>query len=105
LRISYSTAVCEYVIIRSMNDKKYTVGIIGGGSVGLTFAAFLADSAKIIIKTRSREQAEEIKTRGVHLIHKTKTGTEEQKVISGIDATADVSKLAQCDAVIVTVKT
>jgi len=87
-----------------MTDKKYTVGIVGGGAVGLTFAAFLADSAKIIIKTHSREQAEEIKTKGLHLVHKSKTGTEEQKDISGIDATSDASDLAHCDAVIVTVK-
>jgi 2-dehydropantoate 2-reductase len=87
-----------------MTERKYTIGIIGGGSVGLTFAAFLADTAHIIIKTRSKEQAEELKAKGLHLTHKTKAGAEEQKVISAIEATSDVSDLAQCDAVIVTVK-
>jgi 2-dehydropantoate 2-reductase len=87
-----------------MTDKKYTIGIIGGGSVGLTFAAFLADSANVIIKTHRLEQAEELKTKGLHLTHKAKTGTEEQKVISGIQATSKVSDLARCDGVIVTVK-
>jgi len=72
--------------------------------VGLTFAAFLADAANIIIKTHSSEQAEELKKKGLHLTHKTKAGAEEQKVISGIEASSDVSDLAQCDAVIITVK-
>jgi len=83
-----------------MIDRKYTIGIIGGGSVGLTFAAFLADTAKVIIKTRSKEQTREIKTKGLYLIHRTKTGTEEKKIISGIDATSDSSELAKCDAVL-----
>jgi ketopantoate reductase len=87
-----------------MIDRKYTIGIIGGGSVGLTFAAFLADSANIIIKTRSKEQAEEIKTKGLSLTHKTKIGALEKKIIVGIDATSDASNLVECDAVIVTVK-
>lgn len=87
-----------------MTDKKYTIGIIGAGSVGLTYAAFIADAANVIIKTRGNEQAKELKTKGLYITHKDKTGTEEQKVISGIEATSDVSALAQCDAVIVTVK-
>lgn len=87
-----------------MKNKKYTIGIIGAGSVGLTFAAFIADSAYVIIKTRSKEQAEELNTKGLHIIHKNAKGSEEQKVISGIVATSNVSDLANCDAVIVTVK-
>jgi len=86
-----------------MIERKFRIGIIGGGSVGLTFAAFLADAANVIIKTRGKEQAEEINKKGLYLTQIT-NGKEEQKVISGVDATSDASDLAQCDAVIVTVK-
>jgi 2-dehydropantoate 2-reductase len=88
-----------------MTGSKYTIGIVGGGAVGLTFAAFLSDAAKIVIKTRSKEQAEEIEKKGLHFAHQTKSGTEEHKTISGIEATSNFSALSQCDVVIVTVKT
>ena len=91
-------------MIPSMKDKTYTVGIIGGGAVGLTFAALLADSANIIIKTRSQNQAEEIKSRGIYLTERLTNGKEKQEIISGIDATSDASKFTECDAVIITVK-
>lgn len=87
-----------------MTDNEYKIGVIGGGSVGLTFAALLADAAKVIIKTRSSEQAREIKTNGISLTERSKTGAEEHKIISGIDATSNNSELDDCDAVIVTVK-
>ncbi|HWY79736.1 MAG TPA: 2-dehydropantoate 2-reductase [Candidatus Sulfotelmatobacter sp.] len=82
---------------------KYIVGIIGGGSVGLTFAALLADVSKIIVKTRSNQQSTQIQ-QGVKLTERTKTGEEITRVIHGIDSTDDFADLSSCDAVIVTVK-
>ncbi len=91
-----------------MTDKKYTIGIIGGGSVGLTYAALLADKANIIVKTRSKEQAEKIKTQGIDLTQRLKTPIDskdkKETLIHGIDATTEIHDLSNCDAIIVTVK-
>ncbi len=84
-----------------MSKKKYCIGIIGGGAVGLTYAALLSETrlAEVIVKSRSHEQADLIKSQGISM---TTAGKEE--IFTGIDATADMNVLAQCDAVIVTVK-
>ena len=88
-----------------MRDKKYQIGIVGGGSIGLTFAALLADSANVIIKTRNQEQADEIVSKGINLTERSKVGDEEiQQTVSGIDATVHISDLLNCNAVIITVK-
>ena len=82
-----------------MADKKYRVGIIGGGAVGLTYAACLAKSANVIVKTRRSNQAAKIVNEGISLFQ-----DEAEETFSGIDASTDPSKLHDCDAVIITVK-
>jgi 2-dehydropantoate 2-reductase len=83
--------------------EKYKIGIIGGGSVGLTYAALLADVADVIVKTRSKQQSIQIH-QGVTLTERAKTGEETKRMIHGIDSTNDFADLSSCDAVIVTVK-
>lgn len=88
-----------------MTDKKYKIGIVGGGAVGLTYAAFLADHATVIVKTRRSEQADQIKAKGVSLIERYKKTTEKKESLkNNIDATASFADLAGCNGVIVTVK-
>lgn len=88
-----------------MANKKYKIGIVGGGAVGLTFAAFLADKASVIVKTRRKEQAEQIRAKGVNLTERYKaTPDKKEELINGIDATANFADLADCNGVIITVK-
>ncbi len=49
------------------------VGIIGAGSIGLLFAAYISRSVEVVIYTRTLEQANEINKAGIHL----KKGKEE----------------------------
>jgi 2-dehydropantoate 2-reductase len=44
------------------------IGIIGGGAVGLLFAAYLSDGHDVTVYTRTREQAELINREGIRLI-------------------------------------
>lgn len=89
-----------------MTDKKYKIGIIGGGAVGLSYAALLAHKAYVIVKTRRKEQAEEIKTKGISLTERSQHSKDEkQSLIHEVDTTCDMADLAECDAIIITVKT
>ena len=51
------------------------IGIIGAGSIGLLFAAYLSKAFSITLYTRTSEQAEEINQNGISI----KEGTEEKK--------------------------
>lgn len=81
-----------------MADKP-TIGIIGGGAVGLAYVYFLADVADVIIKTRSQSQADSINSNGVQI---TRGG--ETKDIKNVRASSDMSDFKDCAAVIVAVK-
>jgi 2-dehydropantoate 2-reductase len=78
---------------------KTKVGIIGGGAVGLTYAAFLAPVANVLIKTRSQTQADHIKTEGLEL-----TLAGETETIRGMTATVDISEFKDCDVIVIAVK-
>lgn len=78
---------------------KTKFGIIGGGAVGLTYAAFLAPVTEVIVKTRSPNQADRINTKGVEI-----TLAGETEVIQGMTATSDLAELRDCDAIVVALK-
>lgn len=75
------------------------IGIVGGGAVGLTYAAFLAPVASIVIKTRGQAQANNINEEGVTL-----TLAGESEEITGITASIDMAALKDCDAIVVALK-
>ncbi len=76
------------------------IGIVGGGAVGLVYAACLADvGIRVAVKTHSQEQADKIKINGINLLQ---NKVEEQ--VKNIDASADPSILADCVAIVVAVK-
>ena len=52
------------------------IGIIGAGSIGLLFAAYLSKAFSITLYTRTSVQAEEINQNGIYL----QEGTEIQKI-------------------------
>jgi 2-dehydropantoate 2-reductase len=83
-----------------MANKDYTIGIVGGGAVGLTYAALLSEAANIIIKTRGSEQATLINDQGLTIVKR------DEKPINfgGIKASGAYSSLAQCDAIIIAIK-
>ena len=58
---------------RGINMK---VGIIGGGSIGLLFAAYLSKLVEVVMYTRTQEQASQINQHGIVL----KKATEEREV-------------------------
>jgi 2-dehydropantoate 2-reductase len=76
-----------------------TIGVLGGGAVGLTYAAFLAPVADVIIKTHGQAQADSINTNGISL-----TVANETEEIKGVMATADMANLHDCDAIIIALK-
>jgi 2-dehydropantoate 2-reductase len=78
---------------------KPKIAILGGGAVGLTYAAFLAPVADVLIKTRSQSQADSINTDGISL---TVDGNVEE--IKGVAATAAMADLKNCESVIVALK-
>lgn len=82
-------------------DKRYRVGVVGGGAVGLTYAALLAESelVDVVVKTRGQKQASSLKSHGIHL-----TIGDEQETIVITDASADARVLADCDGIIITAK-
>ncbi|HVA10991.1 MAG TPA: 2-dehydropantoate 2-reductase [Candidatus Dormibacteraeota bacterium] len=82
-----------------MTDNRYRVGIVGGGAVGLTYAACLANTADVFVKTRRQDQAEKIVNEGISL-----SQDETEETFSGIGASADPAGLSACDVVIITVK-
>ena len=83
-----------------MTNKDYTIGIVGGGAVGLTYAALLSEVANIIVKTRGSEQAALINEQGIAI---TKQDGESVN-FKGIEASDAYSPLAQCDAIVIAVK-
>lgn len=82
-----------------MEKAKLKVGIIGGGAVGLTYACFLAGVADVLVKTRGQAQADNIKASGIGLTRAGKTIN-----IKGIDASASMGDLKDCDVIIIAVK-
>ena len=82
-----------------MSDKKYKVCIVGGGAVGLTYAALLVKTVDVLVKTRRKDHANTILANGISLFQ---DGVEEK--FTGLEASANASALQDCDAVIVTVK-
>jgi 2-dehydropantoate 2-reductase len=82
-----------------MPVEKYKIGIVGGGAVGLTYAAMLAKTAEVLVKTRRIDHADKISASGISLFQ---DGVEEK--FTGIEASANAAALLDCDAVIVTVK-
>ncbi len=82
-----------------MTDKRYKIGVIGGGAVGLIYSACLSNSADVIVKTRQQAQAVKIKNAGLSLFQ---DGVEEN--FTGIDASSDPTALQDCDVIIFAVK-
>jgi 2-dehydropantoate 2-reductase len=83
-----------------MANKDYSIGIVGGGAVGLTYAALLSEVADVTVKTRSGEQAALINEQGLKFAKRSGEATE----FTGIKASEDYNSLNQCDAIIVAVK-
>lgn len=82
-----------------MGDTKMKIAIIGGGAVGLTYAAFLAPVAKIIVKTHEKAQAESISRDGIQL-----TLVGEIEEINDVSASSVFESIRDCDAVIIALK-
>lgn len=84
---------------------KTKIGIVGGGSVGLTYAALLAPVADVVLKTRTDEQSEHVNTRGVTLLFRDSETTKDGETFTAkVKASADISSLKDCDVILVTVK-
>jgi 2-dehydropantoate 2-reductase len=82
-----------------MTGQQIKIGIIGGGAVGLTYAALLSEVANVRILTRRHEQAEHL-SGGIRF--ETRQG--QAKQYPDVRASADYSDLRDCDAIIVAVK-
>lgn len=78
---------------------KPEIAIIGGGAVGLAYAAFLAPVANVVIKTRTQAQADSINKDGISLV-----AGDEIEEIKGLAATANMSDVSDCKAVIIALK-
>lgn len=74
------------------------IGIIGAGSIGLLFAAYLSETCDVTVFTRTKEQAEEINRNGIILI---KGGLQVKTRVKAIEA---VEWAGLEDLTIVTVK-
>ena len=72
------------------------VGIIGAGSIGLLFAAYLSRVFEITVYTRSQERASEINLHGVILLNKTEKTVAKVKALPIADwqGTEDVTIIA-----------
>lgn len=75
------------------------IGIVGGGAVGLTYAAFLAPVANVVIKTRGQAQADGINEKGITL-----TLAGETEDVTGITASVEMAALKDCDAIVIALK-
>lgn len=85
-----------------MTTHPYKIGIIGGGGVGLTYAAMLSEVADVIVKTRRPEQANVINADGIRFLPRDNAVTKE--TFRKARASAGWEDLATCDAVIIAVK-
>jgi len=89
-----------------MAGKQYKIAIIGGGAVGLVFAALLSEVADVLVVTRRAEQAEHINSQGISF--RRKTGQERtfkgERTFKKVRASTDYADLKDCDAIIVAVK-
>jgi 2-dehydropantoate 2-reductase len=89
-----------------MANNQHKIAIVGGGAVGLVFAALLSDVADVLVITRRPEQAEAINSRGISF--RRKTGHErtfkEERIFKNVRASTDVNDLRDRDAIIVAVK-
>lgn len=80
--------------------QEYSIGIVGGGSVGLTFAALLSEHSEVFVKVRRASQANAINARGI--CFRRRNG--EDSTYLNVNAVISGAELATCDAVIVAVK-
>lgn len=86
-------------------DSKIKVGIVGGGSIGLTYAALLAPVSVVILKTRTEEQAEKINNDGVTITYRETDQTKEGESDNvKVTASSNMSSLADSDVVVISVK-
>lgn len=85
-------------MIAVMSDTP-TIGIVGAGAVGLSYAYFLAGAATVVLKTRAGQQADSINEQGLQV---TRQG--EARPVTHPRATANFADLGGCDLVIVAVK-
>lgn len=83
-----------------MTNTHFRIGIIGGGSVGLTYAALLSEVADVVLNVRRSQQADAINSQGI--LFKTRDGQE--TVYKKVRASVDVADLADCDAILIAVK-
>ncbi len=86
-----------------MPNSAYKIGIIGGGAVGLVYAALLSEVASVTIKTRRPEQAKAINTQGIRFQPRDDQ-TYPEETFKHVHASAEWGSLADCDALIVAVK-
>src|SRR3954471_21036634 len=72
------------IIRRIFKKEGYTsmrVGVIGAGSIGLLFAAYLSQVFDVTVYTRSQEQANEIDLHGISLLNGTERTVAEVKAL------------------------
>lgn len=74
------------------------IGIVGGGAIGLTFAAALASAHDVVVLVRRREVADALTRDGIALAGDTETE------LVPVRATVDARDFADRDAVVVAVK-
>jgi len=84
----------------AMVDQQIKIGIIGGGAVGLTYAALLSEVVAVHVLTHRHEQAEHLNARGIRF--ESREG--DSKQYPNVSASTDYSNLKGCDAIIVAVK-
>ncbi|WP_380772332.1 2-dehydropantoate 2-reductase [Siminovitchia sediminis] len=80
-------------------DDDMLVGIIGGGSIGLLFGAYLGQEHPVTLFTKREEQAQGIKKNGIFLYSPEKEGRAVQ-----VNASFEKESLTEQDVIIVAVK-
>jgi 2-dehydropantoate 2-reductase len=93
---------------RRRDRVKMTLGVVGAGAIGLTFAAALSRAHDVVVLARRHEVAEAIERDGIAIVEDAVDGgaIEGGRSIQHVRvrADADPRALARCDAVIVAVK-
>jgi 2-dehydropantoate 2-reductase len=74
------------------------LGIVGGGGLGSKYAAYLANVAEVVVLHHRREYVDAVRSNGLRLI--SPTGDR----VTEVSATLDPADLAECDVLILTVK-